>query len=131
MLVNQIAVFIENRQGRLFDIVNSIANANINIVSLNIADTNDFGIVRMVTSDNQKAVQMLSSAGFTSSSVDLVGVEVSDSAGALLSVLKVLDENNISIEYIYSFSYKEGKTMILFKTTQIDCAQKVLEKHII
>ncbi|MEG2687784.1 MAG: hypothetical protein RSA24_01305 [Clostridia bacterium] len=129
MLINQIAVFIENSQGRLHDVVKVISTGGVNIQSLNIADTDEFGIARMVTSDNKTALKLLADAGFTANDTDLIGVEVSDTPGTLCNVLGVLDENNVSIEYIYSFTCSEGKTLILLKTDQMEKAQKVLRSH--
>ncbi|MEG1663209.1 MAG: hypothetical protein RR338_04405 [Clostridia bacterium] len=129
MLINQIAVFIENSQGRLHDVVKVISTGGVNIQSLNIADTDEFGIARMVTSDNKTALKLLADAGFTANETDLIGVEVSDTPGTLCNVLGVLDENDISIEYIYSFTCSEGKTLILLKTDQMEKAQKVLRSH--
>ncbi|MEG2274573.1 MAG: hypothetical protein RSC44_04495, partial [Clostridia bacterium] len=130
MLINQIAVFIENSQGRLHDVVKVISTGGVNIQSLNIADTDEFGIARMVTSDNKTALKLLADAGFTANDTDLIGVEVSDTPGTLCNVLGVLDENDISIEYIYSFTCSEGKTLILLKTDQMEKAQKALFKRI-
>ncbi|MEG1529585.1 MAG: hypothetical protein RR405_04440 [Clostridia bacterium] len=129
MLINQIAVFIENSQGRLHDVVKVISTGGVNIQSLNIADTDEFGIARMVTSDNKTALKLLADAGFTANDTDLIGVEVSDTPGTLCNVLGVLDENDVSIEYIYSFTCSEGKTLILLKTDQMEKAQKVLRSH--
>ncbi|MEG2540292.1 MAG: hypothetical protein RSB59_00730 [Clostridia bacterium] len=129
MLINQIAVFIENSQGRLHDVVKVISTGGVNIQSLNIADTDEFGIARMVTSDNKTALKLLADAGFTATATDLIGVEVSDTPGTLCNVLGVLDENDVSIEYIYSFTCSEGKTLILLKTDQMEKAQKVLRSH--
>lgn len=129
MLVKQIAVFLENKKGRLNSLVGSISNAGINMKALNIADTSDFGIVRLVTDDNEKALQIIKDAGFTASIVDLVGIEVEDKIGSLSSVLDALSQNEVSIEYMYSFTYKVSKTLILFKTDDIETAQKVLNKH--
>ncbi len=129
MLVNQIAVFLENKQGRLNSLMKALANEQINVQSLNIADTSDFGIVRMVTSDNLKAMSVIKNHGFTASTVDLLGIEVADKPGTLSNVLAMFDENNIAIEYIYSFTCSEGKTLILIKTDAFDKAQKVLASH--
>lgn len=129
MLVNQIAVFLENKQGRLNALVQAVSAAGINMESLNIADTNDFGVVRMVTSDNKAALEAIKAAGFTASSVDLVGVEVKDSPGQLAAVLDTLNANGVPIEYLYSFTVREGCTLILFKTAEKAKAQKLIDKH--
>ena len=87
MLVNQIAVFLENRKGRLFSMLNALSEAKINVESLNIADTRDFGIVRIITDDNEGAKKALAAAGFTAADTDLVAIEVDDVPGSLTATL--------------------------------------------
>ena len=116
MLVNQIAVFLENRQGRLYTMLGALSDAGVNVESLNIADTKDFGIVRIITDDNAKAVAALSAAGFTTASTNLVGIEVDDVPGSLTSTLGMLNNEGVNLEYVYSYSRKGGKALILFKT---------------
>ena len=119
MIINQLAVYSQNDVGKLFPIIETLGKNNINIESLNIADTAEYGIVRMITSDNEKAQKALKDAGFISTISSLVGVLVDDKAGELTKVLKKLAENKIDIEYIYSFSRKDGKALILLKTAMM------------
>ena len=81
MLVNQIAVFLENRQGRINDFAKVLANEKIDLVSMSIADTKEFGILRAITSDNKAAVEALRKSGFTVTTTDLIGVEFDDRPG--------------------------------------------------
>lgn len=127
MLVNQIAVFLENRQGRLHSMLSALSEAGINVESLNIADTKDFGIVRMVTDDNKKAVEALHNAGFTTASTDLIGIEVPDVPGSLTDTLGMLSREGVNLEYVYSYSRKGGKALILFKTDDVERAEKLLK----
>ena len=127
MLVNQIAVFLENRQGRLHSMLSALSEAGINVESLNIADTKDFGIVRMVTDDNKKAVEALNNAGFTTASTDLIGIEVPDVPGSLTDTLGMLSREGVNLEYVYSYSRKGGKALILFKTDDVERAEKHLK----
>lgn len=127
MIINQLAVYSQNDVGKLFPIIETLGKNNINIESLNIADTAEYGIVRMITSDNEKAQKALKDAGFISTISSLVGVLVDDKAGELTKVLKKLAENKIDIEYIYSFSRKDGKALILLKTAMIKEAEEILE----
>ncbi len=116
MFVDQIAVFIENRKGRLLELTEVLAKNNIDLVTLSVADTNDFGILRAMTRDNKRAVEVLRAAGFTVSSNNLIGVEVPDEPGGLAKVLKCLDNNSIGIEYLYSFAHtNDNKAIILFR----------------
>lgn len=129
MLIGQIAVFLENRQGRLNDMLRALEKANVNVQSLNIADTSDFGIVRMLTDNNAAALSALSGAGFTASITNLVAVEVDDKPGSLANTVEALTAANINIEYVYSFTVREGRTLILIKTEDTDYAQKVLAEN--
>lgn len=128
MLVNQIAVFLENRQGRIFELTEALKKANVNMLVMSIADTSDYGILRAVTDDNAKAIKALNEAGFTASSTDLIGIEVPDKPGELAEVLKVLDDGGIDIEYLYSFK-KAGldSAIILFKVSDIDKTLKIIK----
>ncbi len=127
MLVNQIAVFLENRKGRLYSMLNALSEANINVESLNIAETTDFGIVRIITNDNEKAKESLKTAGFTAVDTNLVGIEVDDVPGSLTETLGKLNKEGINLEYAYSYSRSGGKALILFKTSQVEVAEKFLQ----
>ena len=127
MIINQLAVYSQNDVGKLFPIIETLGKNNINIESLNIADTAEYGIVRMITSDNEKAQKALKEAGFISTISSLVGVLVDDKPGELTKILEKLAINNIDIEYIYSFSRKDGKALILFKTEKIKEAEDILK----
>lgn len=126
MLVNQIAVFLENRQGRLHAMLSALSDAGVNVESLNIADTKDFGIVRIITNDNAKAVAALAEAGFTTASTDLIGIEVPDVPGSLTDTLGMLSREGVNLEYVYSYSRNGGKALILFKTDDVKRAESLL-----
>ena len=129
MLVNQIAGFLENRAGRLLQLSKALSDAKIDLVSLNIADTSDFGIVRMITSDNQKAIDALKSAGFVVKENELIGIEVDDVPGGLTRVLEGLAGSDIDIEYLYSYAKSNSsKATILVKTADLDKANKILKE---
>ena len=129
MLVNQIAVFLENRAGRLLSLSKALSDAKIDLVSLNIADTSDFGIVRMITSDNEKAIGALKSAGFVVKENELIGIEVDDVPGGLTRVLEGLAGSYIDIEYLYSYAKSNSsKATILVKTADLDKANKILKE---
>ena len=128
MLVNQIAVFLENRTGRLLSLSKALSDSGIDLVSLNIADTSDFGIVRMITSDNEKAAKALKEAGFVVKQTELVSIEVDDTPGGLTKVLEALGNSDIDIEYLYSYAKSNSsKASILFKTSDIEKANKILK----
>ena len=128
MLVNQIAVFLENRTGRLLSLSKALSDSGIDLVSLNIADTSDVCIVRMITSDNEKAAKALKEAGFVVKQTELVSIEVDDTPGGLTKVLEALGDSDIDIEYLYSYAKSNSsKASILFKTSDIDKANKILK----
>ncbi len=129
MLINQIAVFLENRQGRLSQLCNVLAQNGVNLKTMSIADTNDFGILRALTDDNDKAEKVLKDAGFTVSRADLLGVEVEDEPGCLAEVLKQLDVDGVNIEYLYSFATRKGKAVILFKVEDNAATLDILKKN--
>ena len=127
MIINQLAVYSQNEVGKLLPIIETLGSNGINIESLNIADTAEYGIVRMLTSDNEKAQKILQEKGFISTITSLVGVEVADEAGELSKTLEKLAANKIDIEYIYSYSRKDGKALILIKTEKIKEAEELLK----
>ncbi len=125
-MINQIAVFLENRKGRIGDCCEVLKKAGVNLSSMSIADTTDFGILRMMTDDNDKAIASLRGAGFMCASVPLVAMQVPDEPGALADILIVLDKAGINIEYLYSFAGAGGSAHIGFKTTEPEKAEKIL-----
>ena len=129
MLVNQLAVFLENRKGRLKELAGVLAKEKIDLLTLSIADTEDFGIVRFITTDNDRALSALRNAGFTVTESDLIGIEIGDVPGALSNVLKVLADGDIGIEYPYSYARtEEQKAIILFKVKEVGKALDVLSR---
>ena len=129
MLVNQLSVFIEKKPGRVHQLTEVLRSANIDLLTLSIADTKDYGILRCVTSDNDNAIRALKEAGFTVSLTKLIGVEVPDRPGGLSDVLDIFDDSGISIEYLYSFAKTSDKqAVILFRVEDVEGALKILEK---
>jgi hypothetical protein len=125
MTVSQIAVFLENKKGRLSEMTKVLGDAGVDLVALTIADTKEFGIVRFITRDNEKVLRVLKENGYTATKTQLLGVEVSDVPGGLHSVLRILGDNGVEIEYLYSFARtNENKAVILFK---VDAIQKAVE----
>ncbi len=124
MLVNQIAVFLENQRGKVKGVTDVLKNAGINMLAVSIADTKDFGILRAVTDSNEEAIKVLKANGYVVMSNDLIGVEVDNKPGGLGEVLGILDELKIDIEYLYSYVVSDGKAVILFKVSDV---QKTVE----
>lgn len=132
MLVNQIAVFLENRQGRINDFAKVLAEENIDLVSMSIADTKEFGILRAITSDNDAAVKALRKSGFTVTTTDLIGIEVDDRPGGLYDILNLLNKGGVDIEYLYSYSRsteKRDKAVIMFKVSNLEKTFEVIKEN--
>ena len=127
-MVKQVAVFLENQEGRLSDCCKVLKQAGVNLQSLSIADPKEFGIVRLIADDCEKAQKALQENGFLSTVVELVAIEVPDTTGALADALIVLDENDVNIEYMYSFAGTDGKANIGFKTAMPEKAVEILKK---
>ncbi len=102
MTVRQLSIFVENRPGRLSAVTGTLAEAGINIRALSIADTNDFGIMRMLVDDTDCALTTLKNNGFVASVTNVIAVLGDDKPGSLASIVKVLYEDNISVEYMYA-----------------------------
>ena len=127
-MIKQLAVFLENRKGRIGECCKALKEAHVNRSSMSIADTTDLGILRLMTDDNDKAVEALKKAGFMCATVPLVAMQVPDRPGALADILIALDEAGVNIEYLYSFASETGSAHIGFKTEDVDAALAVLDK---
>ena len=129
-MIKQISVFVENKKGRLAKITDVLGQAGIDLVALSIADTTNFGIMRCIVSDPEKALDVLKQNGFTANTTDVIVLEVTDKPGGLASVLRVLDGADISVEYLYSFVRTLGdNALILFRVENIDKAVTVLRDN--
>ncbi|MFH0953224.1 MAG: ACT domain-containing protein [Verrucomicrobiota bacterium] len=129
MKVKQLSIFMENRAGRLADITRLLGDAKVNIRALSLADTSDFGILRLIVSDVEKALKILRDSGHTVSLTDVVAVEVPDHPGGLASVLEPLRGANVNVEYMYAFVEKAtDKAVVIFRFEETDAALAVLKK---
>ena len=109
MAIKQLTVFVENKQGTIATITDLISAHNINIRALSIAETEDFGILRLIVNDENTAEKILAEHGYLIKITDVVGVKISDEPGKLSEALKVLDENKINMEYLYAFMARTEK----------------------
>jgi len=129
MLVKQLSVFMENRPGRLYSLTQTLGKKGIDLVTLSIADTQDYGIVRFIARDNDKAYSVLKEAGFMVSQTELIGIEVPDSPNALANVISLLEAENINIEYLYSFFSNHNAAKILMRVKDTEIALKILQSN--
>jgi hypothetical protein len=127
MKVEQISVFIENKSGRLAEVTRILGEAGVNIRALTLADTSDFGILRLIVNDREKAKNVLKEKGFTVSKTEVVAVEVPDRPGGLYQILHRLDSEVINVEYMYAFVERCGdNAVIIFRFDETDKAIKTL-----
>lgn len=123
MKVEQISIFIENKSGRLAEITRILGDAGINIRALSLADTSDFGILRLIVDNVETAKTVLKEKGFTVSKTEVVAVEVPDRPGGLSSLLQMLDAHQINVEYMYAFVERcGGNAAIIFRFDETDKA---------
>ena len=127
MIVKQLSIFIENKAGSVSDITNLLGSNNINIRSLQIADSTDFGILRLIVDNASKALELVKMSGYTAKLTDVISVVVPDKPNGLNDLLKILSDNNIEINYLYVFIGKNnlGAEAIL-KAENIDEVEAIL-----
>ena len=121
MKVSQISVFLENKSGRLADVTRTLADAGINIRALSIADTIDYGLLRMIVNDPSGARSALSEAGFTAALTEVLAIEVLDKPGGLASIIDILAAAGVNIEYMYAFVGTSGENaIVVFRIEKMD-----------
>jgi hypothetical protein len=130
MRVEQISVFLENKAGRLAEVTGILSEANVNIRALAVADTSDFGVLRLIVDDNSRAEKALKENGFSVGKTDVVAVEVEDRPGGLHKILDLLNKAKINVEYMYSMvTQRNNNAVMIFRFDNIDEAVKLLEKN--
>lgn len=126
MTANQVSVFIENRQGRLGQVLSVLKENDINILSISLADTTEYGLLRLIVNKPTEARDVLLNAGFSSMLTEVLIIKVPHQTGALQKILAVIAENNVSIEYMYGLSVESTDASIVMKTNELDKACKIL-----
>jgi len=130
MKVAQISVFLENKAGRLAEVTRVLGEAGVNIRALSLADTTDFGILRLIVDKYEVAREVLKSKGFTVGKTEVVAIEVPDRPGGLASVLAILAQAGINVEYMYAFVQHSGKNaVIIFRFDNLEDAISILQKE--
>ena len=128
MSLKQLTVFVENKQGALVDITATLAQNNVNIRALSIADTEEFGILRLIVNDNETAMTKLSGEGYLIKTTDVVGVKIGDAPGKLSTALSVLDDEGINLEYLYAFmSRTEKHAYVVLRVADNGAAEAALQ----
>ncbi len=127
MFIKQLSIFVENKQGRLEKVISELGKNDINISALSMADTTDFGILRIITDQPEKAKEILKEAGVIAKLTDVMAVVIDDNSGGLASVLSLISQNGISIEYMYAFLGKvHGKALMVFKVSDAELTEQLL-----
>lgn len=126
--MKQLSVFLENREGRLEDVLEVLKNNEINIISLSLADTNEFGMLRMLVNKPTAANNALKRNGFSSKLTDVLAIKLSHRVGMLQELLEAICEEHINIEYMYALSTGSDDASIVLKTSQLDTVEKTLLK---
>ena len=130
MKIKQISIFLQNKKGRLYDVCAVLGKNNINIRALNVAETEAFGVLRIVVNKPDEAVKALSEANFVANITDVVAVEVPDRPGGLAEILKVLADEDVNVEYMYGFVEKAtDEALMVFRFDNPDKATGILKKH--
>lgn len=124
-MVKQISVFLENKSGRLAEITRIIGEAGVNIRALSVADTSDFGVLRFIASDTDKALDALKAAGFTATATRVIAAEAPDKPGGLAILLDVLSSNGVNVEYLYAFFHKSGENAVVI--LRVEDKEKTLD----
>ena len=129
MTVKQLSVFIENRRGRLGEVLHFLKENKVSILSMSLADTSEFGLLRLIVNDPEKGSKVLNEAGFASTVTEVIIIKLPHVAGALQGILELISENEIDIEYAYGLSVEAEDATIVVKTSQIDKACSVLREN--
>ncbi len=130
MQIKQISIFLENNAGRLAEVTGVMAKAGINIRAISIADTADFGILRVIADKPDLAMEALSKAGFTTRATDVLAVEIPDQPGSLARVMDLFRDTGVNIEYLYaSLEGKLNKAIVIFKVEDLAHGLKIVQDH--
>ncbi len=127
MTIKQLTVFVQNSKGTIVSVTNALAENDVNIRALSIAETKDFGILRLIVNDNDKAIKILEENGYLIKAIDVIGVKIGDKPGELSSALAVLDKADINVEYLYAFMARTEKhAYVVLRVEDNAAAEKAL-----
>ena len=129
MFAKQLTVFIENRAGRLSEVLNVLRENNVNILSLSLADTTEFGLLRLIVDNAAKGKEMLTEKGFSSLLSDVSIIQIPHKVGSLQELLKAIDVNGVNIEYMYGLSIESDEAYVVLKASDADMIDKILDEN--
>ena len=129
-MINQLSIFLENKTGRLYKALDVLAQSDINIRALSLADTSDFGILRLVVNNPEKGKECLENNNFTVKVTPVVGVQLDDTPGGLSKILKIVQDNSMNLDYLYAFTHeKTEKAILLIYTNNLENLIEKLEEN--
>ena len=126
MFAKQLTVFIENRTGRLSEVLSVLKDNGVNILSMSLADTTEFGLLRLIVNDAKSGKEKLTENGFSSLLSDVSIIKIPHEVGSLQQLLKVIDEKGVNIEYMYGLSIESDKAYVVLKASDIEAVDKIL-----
>jgi hypothetical protein len=130
MTIKQISIFIENRPESLLELTEVLAKHKINMRALSLADTNDFGIARIIVDSPDSVAEMLTKEGYIVKATNVIALEIPDETGSLNSILRILGENGRNVEYMYGFTgRKSNSAFMILRSTDVPTTEKVLENN--
>jgi hypothetical protein len=129
MIAKQLSVFIENRHGRLGEVLGVLKDNNVNVLSLSLADTTEFGLLRLIVNDPKLGKEKLSELGFSTMLTDVLIIKIPHVSGSLQTLLKNLSDENVAIEYMYGLSIDGEKASVVLKTSDMKKADEILSKN--
>jgi len=129
MVAKQLSVFIENRQGRLGEVLNVLKNNNVNILSLSLADTTEYGLLRLIVNNPDLGKEKLSKEGFSTMLTNVIVLKITHEAGSLQGLLKILSDNDVNVEYMYGLSIDGDEASVVLKTSNIAKAEEVFAQQ--
>ena len=129
MIIKQVSVFLENKSGRLNEVTQILGDAGLNMSAFTIADTSDFGILRLIVSDPEKAKEVLKKNKFAVQTTDVILVKTPNVPGGLAKMLNILNAENVFIEYMYAFSNSEDTAVIVLRPTDLQKCIDILQNH--
>ena len=128
MTVNQISIFVENKYGKLSEILALLGKENIHIIAATVADTSEYGILRLIVTESEKAYNILKNNNVNANLTDVLAIATGSSAGSFAKTLKCFTQSGLSIEYMYCFSLKE-KSVLIIRTNNREAAREVIRRH--
>ena len=129
MFAKQLTVFIENRTGRLCEVLNVLKNNKVNILSLSLADTTEFGLLRLIVDDPSRGKDKLTENGFSSLLSDVSIIKIPHKVGSLQELLKAIDQSGVNIEYMYGLSIEANEAYVVLKASDLEKLDAILTEH--